>query len=152
MGYRGGASCMKYSYKLSDAIHVLAYVAIIDDQKITSNDIAASIEANASVVRRLMADLKRAGLLSSQAGSARPRLAKPADEITVQDVFKAVETNHDLLHVDPRTNMDCPIGANIQQTLDSLYDRVQAAAEAEMARQTLADVINGIQTRRAQIS
>ncbi|MFD1421054.1 Rrf2 family transcriptional regulator [Lactiplantibacillus songbeiensis] len=143
---------MKYSYKLSDAIHILAYVAIIDDQKITSNDLAASIEANASVVRRLMADLKRAGLLISQAGSAQPQLAKPADEITVQDVYEAVETNQDLLHVDPRTNMQCPIGANIQQTLDGLYDRIQAAAKTEMARQTLADVITGIQTRRAQTS
>lgn len=143
---------MKYSYKLSDAIHILAYVAIIPDEKITSDQIALSIEANASVVRRLMASLKKAGLLVSQAGAARPRLAKPAGDITVLDVFNAVETNHDLLHVDPRTNMACPVGANIQQTLDGLYARVQAAAEAEMASQTLAEVITGIQTRRQQVS
>ncbi|MFC6181867.1 Rrf2 family transcriptional regulator [Lactiplantibacillus daowaiensis] len=140
---------MKYSYKLSDAIHILAYVDIVPAATISSTEIAASIEANASVVRRLMANLKTAGLLESHAGAARPRLARPASEITLLDVFRAVEINHELLHVDPRTNMSCPVGANIQQTLDAAYARVQQAAEAELAQLTVQDIIDGIQARRS---
>ncbi|MFC6323836.1 Rrf2 family transcriptional regulator [Companilactobacillus baiquanensis] len=139
---------MKYSYKLSDAIHILVYIDIIPDENISSTDIAESIEANASVVRKLMANLKKAGLLDSQVGAAHPKLAKPADTITLLDVFKAVETNHELLHVDPRTNMDCPVGANIQQTLNSAYERVQKAAENEMSNLTIQDMIDNIQDLR----
>lgn len=139
---------MKYSYKLSDAIHILVYIDIIPDENISSTDIAESIEANASVVRKLMANLKKAGLLDSQVGAAHPKLAKPADTITLLDVFKAVETNHELLHVDPRTNMDCPVGANIQQTLNSAYERVQKAAENEMSNLTIQDMIDSIQDLR----
>lgn len=141
---------MKYSYKLSDAIHILAYVDIIPDDNISSNDIAESIEANASVVRKLMANLKKAGLLESRVGAANPKLAKPANEITLLDVFRAVETNHDLLHVDPRTNMDCPVGANIQQTLNEAYKKIQKAAEDEMSNLTIQDMIDNIQDLRQE--
>lgn len=141
---------MKYSYKLSDAIHILTYIDIIPDESISSNDIAESIEANPSVVRKLMANLKKAGLLESQVGAAHPKLAKPADTITLLDVFKAVETNHDLLHVDPRTNMNCPVGANIQQTLNDAYKRIQKAAEDEMSNLTIQDMIDSIQDLRQQ--
>ncbi|VDG20274.1 Rrf2 family transcriptional regulator [Lactiplantibacillus mudanjiangensis] len=141
---------MKYSYKLSDAIHILAYVSIVPAGNLSSATIAESIESNASVVRRLMANLKEAGLLASTVGAAKPHLAKPATEITLLDVFKAVETNHDILHVDPRTNMDCPVGANIQQTLNEAYAHVQNAAEAEMQAITVQSIIDGIQVRRQE--
>ncbi|BDZ31839.1 Rrf2 family transcriptional regulator [Lactiplantibacillus brownii] len=141
---------MKYSYKVSDAIHILAYVSIVPAGNLSSNTIAESIESNASVVRRLMSNLKNAGLLASTVGAAKPRLAKPASEITLLDVFKAVETNHDILHVDPHTNMDCPIGANIQKTLNDAYDRIQSATEKEMQKITVQEIIDGIQKRRQQ--
>ena len=54
---------MKYSYKLSNAIHILTYVDIYKNDDLSSARIAASIEANASVVRNLMSKLKKAGLL-----------------------------------------------------------------------------------------
>ncbi|WP_125588352.1 Rrf2 family transcriptional regulator [Companilactobacillus jidongensis] len=136
---------MKYSYKLSDAIHILAYVDIMPEgEDVSSNGIALSIESNASVVRQLMANLKKAGLLESTVGTAKPKLARPANKITLLDVFQAVEINHELLHVDPRTNMDCPVGANIQQTLNGAYERVQKAAEDEMSKLTIQDMVNNI--------
>ena len=62
---------MKYSYKLSNAIHILTYVDIYKNDDLSSARIAASIEANASVVRNLMSKLKKAGLLNNQPGVAR---------------------------------------------------------------------------------
>lgn len=143
---------MKYSYKLSDAIHILVYIHIIPKGLLDSNTIAASVEANPSVVRRLMATLKKADLITSRAGTAEPRLARGPETITLLDVFRAVEPNQALLHVDPRTNMDCPVGAHIQQTLDSAYTRIQQVAEAEMQRLTVADMIRDIQVRNQQLS
>lgn len=139
---------MKYSYKLSDAVHILTYIEIAPTVALDSVTIAASVEANPSVVRRLMASLKKAGLLVSRAGAAKPHLARPASEINLLDIFKAVEVNNALLHVDPKTNMACPVGAHIQQTLDQAYDRVQRAAEAEMGQLTLQMMIDDLRQRQ----
>ncbi len=140
---------MKYSHKLSDAVHILAFVEIFPTTA-SSAEIAASIEANPSLVRRLMALLSKAALLSTHPGVGGAKLAKPADQITLLDVYRAIDDNQQLLHVDPKTNLACPVGANIQATLDGVYAQVQQAAEAEMATITLATIIQELRQRAAQ--
>lgn len=135
---------MKFSHKLSDAIHILAYLDIFKDGDRSSKQIAASIEANPSVVRSLMSDLRRAGLIQSQQGAPNATLAKDPANITLLDVYHALNMNHDLLHIDPKTNPNCLVGANIQGTLNEVYAQVQVAAEAQLQATTLQDVITGI--------
>ena len=135
---------MKFSHKLSDAIHILAYLDIFKDGDRSSKQIAASIEANPSVVRSLMSDLRRAGLIQSQQGAPNATLAKDPTNITLLDVYHALNMNHDLLHIDPKTNPNCLVGANIQDTLNEVYAQVQVAAEAQLHATTLQDVITGI--------
>ena len=135
---------MKFSHKLSDTIHILAYLDIFKDGDRSSKQIAASIEANPSVVRSLMSDLRRAGLIQSQQGAPNATLAKDPANITLLDVYHALNMNHDLLHIDPKTNPNCLVGANIQDTLNEVYAQVQVAAEAQLHATTLQDVITGI--------
>ena len=59
---------MKYSHKFSDAIHILVYLAIYKDGDLSSKAIAASVEANASVIRNLMSDVRKAGLIEIRQG------------------------------------------------------------------------------------
>ncbi|MFC6206785.1 Rrf2 family transcriptional regulator [Levilactobacillus tongjiangensis] len=138
---------MRYSHKLSDAIHILAYVSIYQDGDLSSATIAASVESNPALVRRLMGALRRAGLLTTQQGSATPKLTRDATAITLLDIYRAVEEDGNLLHVDDKTNPQCVVGANIQDTLREAYDEVQRAAEAQLEQQTLAQIIAGILTR-----
>ena len=51
-----------------------------------------------------MLKLKKAELMTSVAGHARPSLSKPADQITLLDIYKAVEGDKPLLHLDTHTN------------------------------------------------
>ncbi|KGO31853.1 hypothetical protein Q757_04625 [Oenococcus alcoholitolerans] len=120
---------MKYSHKLSDAIHVLTYIDIFKDGDLSSSAIANSIESNPSLVRRSMAQLTKKGLLVSQPGTVRVKLARPSDEISLLDIYQAIDEVHELLHVDPQTNLDCPVGRNIQPVLRDFYDQIQKAAE-----------------------
>ncbi|MFD1485854.1 Rrf2 family transcriptional regulator [Lacticaseibacillus baoqingensis] len=140
---------MKYSHKLSDAVHILAYVAIAPTDDLSSTMIAASIESNPSLVRRLMAKLVKAGLLQSQPGTVAPALGKAPAAISLLAVYRAVEDKQSLLHVDEQTNPQCIIGGNIQATLNGFYDDVQQAAEAKMAQVSLADITADILTREA---
>lgn len=140
---------MKYSHKLSDAVHVLTYIDIFqDDGDLSSNSIALSIESNPSLVRRLMSALVKAGLLVTQPGIAAPSLSKPTAEISLLEVYHAVEDDHSLLHVDEKTNPNCPVGANIQGALNDAYAKVQAQAEQSMAEITLDQIVDDIQVRR----
>lgn len=140
---------MKYSHKLSDAVHILAYVHIYADGDLSSAAIAASVEANQSMVRQMMAKLVKAGLLNTQPGKVAPTLAKDPHAITLLDVYRAVEGNQDLLHIDDKTNPLCIVGGNIQDTLNDIYASVQRDAEASMAKHTLAAIIDDILVREA---
>ncbi len=137
---------MKFSYKLSDAIHILAYLEIFKDGDRSSRQIAASIEANPSVVRSLMSNLRTAGLIVTRQGAAGASLAKSPAEINLYDVYQAIDMQR-LLHIDPKTNPNCPVGANIQTVLDQVYTAAEQAAFAKLKDTSLADVIAAITAR-----
>jgi len=135
---------MKFSNKLSDGVHILAYVEICKDGDLSSSTIASSIESNPSLVRRMMSRLTKAGLLVSSPGKVAPKLGRPASEITLLDVYQVMEDNHNLLHVDEKTNPACIVGGNIQQTLTGIYQKIQSDAEKSMSQVTLQGIIDDI--------
>lgn len=138
---------MRYSHKLSDAVHILAYISICQDSDLSSATIAASVESNPALVRRLMGALRRGGLLATQQGSATPKLSREPAAITLLAIYQAVEDDGNLLHVDDKTNPNCVVGGNIQDTLREAYAEVQTAAEAQMKEITLARLIGDILAR-----
>lgn len=135
---------MKFSSKLSDGVHILAYVDIYRNGDLSSAAIAGSIESNPSLVRRMMSRLKKAGLLTSQPGVVAPKLGRPADEITLLDVYRAIEDNQNLVHIDEKTNPKCIVGGNIQDTLTGIYQQIQNDAEESMSKVTLQYIIDDI--------
>lgn len=136
---------MKHSIQLSNAIHILSYIEIYKDTDILSSDmIAKSIETNAASVRRIMSNLKKAGLIITTTGKPRPILAKSPEDITLLDVYKSIEGAANLIQVDRKTNPSCIVGANIQTVLTDTYDRLQQVVEEEMSQITLLALIEGI--------
>ena len=87
----------------SDTVHVMVLIAINQEKSLSSASIAESVHTNPGFVRQLMLKLKKAGLMTSIAGHARPSLSKPADQITLLDIYKAVEGEKPLLHLDTHT-------------------------------------------------
>ncbi|GEO70638.1 Rrf2 family transcriptional regulator [Levilactobacillus acidifarinae] len=141
---------MRYSHKLSDAVHILAYIEIYHDDSLSSTAIAASVESNPALVRRLMVALRQAHLLTTQQGTSQPRLTRSPSDVTLLDIYRAVEDEPNLLHVDDKTNPLCIVGGNIQATLREAYQEVQHAAETQMAQITLERLITQIWTRQRQ--
>ena len=133
---------MKYSTKLSDTVHVMVLIAINQEKSLSSASIAESIHTNPGFVRQLMLKLKKAELMTSVAGHARPSLSKPADQITLLDIYKAVEGDKPLLHLDTHTNPECGVGINIQLSLQGFYNEIQKTAEEKMNTITLQDIID----------
>ena len=133
---------MKYPTKLSDAVHVLAFLALHPGAALTSERIAESVKTNPAYIRQLMSALRKAGLLASVKGHPRPTLIKEPEDITLLDVYRAIEGDKPILHQDTHTNPDCGVGVNIQLTLRDYYDEIQKVAEDRMRAITLQNIIN----------
>ena len=132
---------MKYSSKLSDAVHILVLIALNPLESLSSNAMAVSIHTNAGFIRQLMGALRKGGLIASVHGHAKPTLTREPADISLLDIYKAVEGDKPLLHLDTHTNPECGVGMNIQYSLQDYYDEVQRSAEQKMAEISLEDII-----------
>lgn len=132
---------MKYSTKLSDAIHVLVLIALNPLENLSSNAMAVSIHTNPGFIRQLMGALRKGGLIISVHGHAKPTLAREPAAISLLDVYQAVEGEKLLLHLDTHTNPECSVGVNIQYSLQDYYDKIQKSAEQKMSEISLEDII-----------
>ena len=133
---------MQISSRFTMAIHMFACIDTFTDRKITSDFMAASIGTNPVIVRKLLQQLKAAGLIEVSRGTGGVTVTKPLNEITFLDIYKAVECTPDeeLFHFHENPNQSCPVGRNIHHVLDDKLAKVQEAMERELAAITLADV------------
>ena len=133
---------MQISSRFTMAIHMFACIDTFTDQKMTSDFMAASIGTNPVIVRKLLQQLKAAGLFEVSRGTGGVTVTKPLNEITFLDIYKAVECTPDeeLFHFHENPNQACPVGKNIHHVLDDKLAKVQEAMERELAAITLADV------------
>ena len=138
---------MQISSRFTIAIHMLTCMeAFKDEYKVTSDFLASSINVNPVVIRRILSQLKDAGLIEVKRGTGGASIAKPLEEITFLDVYRAVECIDDntLFHFHENPNVNCPVGRNIHNILDDRLDRVQKAMEKELESITLAEVITDL--------
>lgn len=49
--------------------------------------------------------------------------------------------DHNLLHIDPKTNPNCIIGGNIKSTLNEIFEDVEMNAYSRIKQVTIANVI-----------
>ncbi len=110
-----------------------------DGHKVTSALLASSTNVNPVVVRKLLGQLKAAGLVEIARGSGGATLARPIEQIRFLDIYRAVDCvdRGGLFHFHENPNPACPIGRNIHTVLDGKLDRVQRAMEQELAAITL---------------
>ena len=131
------------------ALHILACVETFKDQKMTSDFLAASINTNPVVVRRILSMLQKADIVKVSRGTGGVMLTRQPSAITFYDVYKAVAKLKDegLFHRHEDTNPDCPVGRNINDVLNDKLTNVQKAMEDSLKHYTLTDVIEDLDCR-----
>ena len=130
------------SSRVAVAVHVLAYLAWRSDEPSTSERIAASVNTNPVVVRRIVGALRNAGMVSVQPGvGGGAVLARNPDEITLLEVYRAVEEGGELfsVHAQPPSR-ECNVGANIVEVLQGVFVRAHSAMEEVLAGVTVAQI------------
>lgn len=134
---------MQISSRFTLAIHIFACIDVFGDKyKVTSDFLAGSTNVNPVIIRKILGQLKGAGLINVARGTGGTTVAKPLDSITFLDVYNAVECveNGDLFHFHDNPNASCPVGKNIHYILDGKLLQVQNAMEKELSSITLEDL------------
>ena len=135
---------MQITSKFTVAVHILTCIDIFDGQmRVTSDFLSGSTGVNAVIVRNVLGQLRNAGIVETRQGSGGAHLAKALDEITLYDIYKAVDCVDDegLFHFHENPNADCPVGRNIHKAMDDRLQTAQAALENELKSTTLAQVV-----------
>lgn len=135
---------MQISSRFTIAVHMLICIETFkNDHKVTSDFLASSVNVNPVVIRRLLQQLKKAGIVNVTRGSGGTALEKDADAVTLLDVYNAVECveEGELFHFHENPNPLCPVGKNIHNILDTRLIKIQQAMEQEMKSVTIRDVM-----------
>ncbi|MCQ6561591.1 Rrf2 family transcriptional regulator [Paenibacillus mendelii] len=123
------------SSRFSIAVHILSLIAI-SSKDCTGDFIAGSVNTNPVIIRRIMGMLKKAGLVDIRPGVGGASLLKNLDQITLLDVYRAVEVIEDgqLFNFHDEPNPQCPVGRNIEAALRFEMQEAQSAMEQRLAQ------------------
>ncbi|MDF2791991.1 MAG: Rrf2 family transcriptional regulator [Neobacillus sp.] len=140
---------MSISSRFAVGIHILALIELNNEGVTSSEFLATSVNTNPAVIRKLMGMLKKAGLIEVHPGIAGAKLAKELSSITLFDVYKAVNVvqEKELFSIHESPHPDCPVGRNIQNTIEPLFSAAQLAMEKVLRNVTLEDVVRDIATK-----
>lgn len=124
------------------ALHILSALAMSPESSMTSGYIAQSVNTNPVVIRRILAVLRKAGMVISQSGvGGGLELNRASESITLLDVYRLFKKD-DLfpIHSNPPSQF-CPCGSNIQAVLGIVYGDAEEAMEAILEQKTVADMV-----------
>jgi Rrf2 family protein len=136
---------MAANSRLTIAVHALTWMALAQrrgHELLTSDQVAASVNTNPVIIRRSLGDLRRAGLVDVRHGAgAGWSLARTPADITLLDVYDAVEQNPLFGMHSTEPNLECPVGRGIRPALGHVYGGVEHALRLELRRTSIADVL-----------
>ena len=138
---------MQISSRFTVAVHIFACIHTFGgERKVTSKFLAMSTNVNPVIIRKILSQLKSAGLVDIARGSGGAAIAKPLCDINLLDIYNAVECvgGGGLFHFHENPSEQCPVGRNIHQVLDDKLVRVQTAMENELSSITLEDVMRDV--------
>jgi len=143
---------MAANSRLTIAVHALAWMALAQRQGrelLTSDQVAASVNTNPVIIRRSLGTLRRAALVEVRHGAgAGWSLARAPEQISLLDVYDAVEQEPLFGMHRTEPNLECPVGRGIRPALDHIYGGVEQTLRRELRRTSIADVLR--QTLRAR--
>ena len=132
------------------AVHVLAVLAYREGDRVTSLSLAASVNTNPVIVRRLLLALQRARLVETCKGAgAGSRLSRSPRRINLAEVYRAVESAEPFASPSRRPNAACPVGHCIRETLGKVFVSARNALEQDLEKTTLAGVISAVKASGA---
>ena len=139
---------MQTSSRFAVAVHILALMARAGDEPVKSDQMAGSVNTNPVVIRRILCALAHAGLVASQTGaSGGSRLARKPGQISLLDVYRAVEEGGVFALHRQSPSRRCLVGCNIETVLRDVLEEVSLAVERVLAKTTIDEVLQSVKEK-----
>lgn len=130
------------SIQFAVCTHIAAVLGYWHGEPFTSAQIADSLNAEPSYVRRAIAKLTKAGLVATTRGkNGASVLARAPEAITLLEIYRAAEAPPASVAHDYPVQPACPVSTAIQPCMTGVLAHAQAAFEAALAQRTVADLV-----------
>ena len=105
----------------------------------SSEKIAESVGTNPSYIRKIAGLLKKAGIIESSQGRSGFSLTLNADELTLYQIFCAVEETDGvhLFDIHRNPNDKCIVGQYIRPALTDMFGELEDKAASALKQKTL---------------
>lgn len=136
--------------KCSVAVHCLLYIyGAEDEKKVTSQLLAESTGCNPVIIRNTLSALKKAGMISVARGTGGARLARDIREITLFDIYMAMEPNGipAIIGIHDCKERACPVAQNIADLLQEPYQKIEKSIKTTMSGITLQQLADSLRKK-----
>lgn len=131
--------------RFSSALQAMLYLAAAaegDSPTTSSGRLAEALGTNPSLVRRLLVPLGAGGLIVSTKGrSGGTRLGRPAEEITLAEIYRCAVGEKPLWACRPESEHVCPVTTNAADYFARLTAEAERAVLGSLGNRTLADAL-----------
>jgi Rrf2 family protein len=136
---------MAANTRMATAVQILCVIAYKGPGVTTSEVIARSLLTNPVVVRRLLKSMEHQGLVEIRPGKdGGVHLGRAPDQITLDDIYKSVETDAGVFALRPKGNPNCPVDARMEGLLAPIFAQTNAAVEQTLSQTTLGGLMQAI--------
>ena len=133
--------------KFSVAVHILILISEAPNP-LNSDQIAGSVGTNASYIRKILALLKKSGMVDGHRGVSGYTLTTTPEQISLLKIYQAVmeEPKIHLMDVHQNPNDQCVVGRHIRPVLTGMFESMEEAFARMLSEKTLSDCIAAIRT------
>lgn len=130
---------MRASTDFTKAIQICLFLNLKDGEFKSSTQLAESVDTNPVVVRRLLAKLKKNGIVNSIAGAQGGfLLAKAPEQISLWTIYTAVQEEQ--LFARHKINDDCDISCNLELLIKDTFDEAELAMKPSLEKSNVANL------------
>lgn len=132
---------MKRSSRLSLALHALVHLHKQPDMAITSATLATCLMTNPVVVRRVLGELREAGIVASTKGhDGGWRLLRPAEDISLFSVYAAMGESLLIRTESDPGDLQCGIVRSVNVVMGEFIADAEALLATRLARISVDDI------------
>ena len=131
--------------QFSIAVHILASLGYHEGAEMRSAELAESINAEPTFVRRTLSRLTKAGLVVATRGrNGACRIGRAPESITLLDIYRAsAAPPTSCVHAYP-VESACLISVNIKDCMQHVLEDAQRGFEARLAEKTLGHLLHDL--------
>ena len=124
-------------------LHIMLALAYNEGERLSSSELASSIDVNPVTVRRVISDLAAFGLVDTQTGpGGGAMLARPASRITVQDIYEALGEPPYIEGHSKDPVAHCEVSVCMPRVFERLNDAVTKKASSVLRKTTLQRLVD----------